>query len=255
MAFILYSKGTSPTGSALAQRLGIKGGTEPPEKRVDVLIRWGSTAKVPLVPRLVLNRANAIGLATDKMASWEILKKNSVPVPEIFTADVAESKKGLLGATVLGRKQFHSQGTDIILCLQAADVRRCLNRAESDYFVVYIPTKREYRIHVFKDRVIRENQKLLKDGEAWVPFIRNFENGYIFGQPKKPITPEQKQIAVRAVQCLGLDFGAVDLILGDDNKSYVLEVNTGPALVDNGLDIYTEEFKKVLHGINGLQAL
>ena len=255
MAFILYSKGTAPTGKALAEALGIEGGSTPPKDRIDLLVRWGSTERIPFVPRLVLNRANAISLAADKLHSWEILKAQGISVPEIITNDVAQGADGLIKVPTLGRKRHHTQGQDIVLCMQSRDVRRCIRRGESDYFVTYIPTDREYRIHVFKNKIIRVSQKLLKDGEPWVPFVRNFENGYVFGQPKKTLTPDQEQLCIKAVKILGLDFGAVDLIYGDDKKSYVLEVNTGPALIENGLDAYSTAIKEVLRGVDGLPVI
>jgi len=39
----------------------------------------------------------------------------------------------------------------------------------------------------------------------------------------------QQYAAVSAVEALGLTFGAVDLIVGDDGHTYILEVNTAPA--------------------------
>ena len=119
--------------------------------------------------------------------------------------------------------------------------------------MVYIPTRREYRVHVFNNQIIKVNQKLLKDGNSWVPFIRNIDNGYVFGQPRKPLTLDQEQLAIKSVRALGLDFGAVDMVLADDSKSYVLEVNTGPALeTETNLSLYIQAFKKVLDGVGGL---
>jgi glutathione synthase/RimK-type ligase-like ATP-grasp enzyme len=255
MNFLLYSKGTSTTGRALAERLEIRGGIEPPEKPLKVLIRWGSTVSLPFKAKTVVNKLKNVRLATDKLASLGLMRGAGISVPEILTLVQAESLKKLANP-LLGRKLHHTQGRDLILCLQMKDVRRILNRGESDYFVSYIPTKREYRVHVFNGKIIRVSQKLLKDGEDWVPFVRNYENGYIYGTPKKELRPEQGQMAINAVKTLGLDFGAVDLIHSDDDKSYVLEVNTGPALIENGLDIYAEEFQKILNvGIPNSPAL
>ncbi len=250
MAFILYSPGTSITGRALAERLGIPGGTTPPNTREDFIIRWGSTKRIPIKPSRVINKLTNVALTADKLQSLAVLSNAGITTPEIITAAKADELRGYLGREkfpVLGRRIHHTQGRDIVLCLQAIDVRRVLNRGESDYFSVYIPTKREFRIHIFQGKNIRTNQKLLRDGNIWVPFVRNFENGYVFGLPKKPLAPEQEQLAQKAVATLGLDFGAVDLIVSDENKSYILEVNTGPALQgENGLEAYTAEFQKIL---------
>ena len=39
-----------------------------------------------------------------------------------------------------------------------------------------------------------------------------------------------REAAIKAVAALGLEFGAVDCILGEDNNAYIIEVNTGPGL-------------------------
>src|SRR5207302_565706 len=162
MHYIIYSKGTSPTGRALAERLQIPGGINPRTKAIDLLIRWGSSVSVPIKPKLVLNKKPNIEQATNKMLAMEIMRAKGISIPEIITLDQASELRGYITKTspVLGRKLHHTQGRDLILCLQAADVRRILNRGESDYFVRYIQTKREYRIHVFQGKIIRVNQKL-----------------------------------------------------------------------------------------------
>ena len=72
-------------------------------------------------------------------------------------------------------------------------------------------------------------------------------------QALEDVLKEQEQLAIKAVRALGLDFGAVDLILADDTKSYVLEVNTGPALeTASNLDLYIQAFKRVINGVGEL---
>jgi glutathione synthase/RimK-type ligase-like ATP-grasp enzyme len=102
-------------------------------------------------------------------------------------------------------------------------------RAGKDYFAEYIPTAKEYRVHVFNGRIIRVAEKILTDAENACPYIRNHEHGCTFRRPRPELGVFQEAIAASAVQSLNLNFGAVDLIVGDDGNSYVLEVNTAPA--------------------------
>ena len=73
--------------------------------------------------------------------------------------------------------------------------------------------------------------------------IRNHQDGewrQISCSPRRSISEQ----AIKAVETLGLDFGAVDLILHNDTP-YVLEVNTAPGLqVDNRLEAYVRAFKE-----------
>src|SRR5690606_38651979 len=62
--------------------------------------------------------------------------------------------------------------------------------------------------------------------------IRNHDNGWVFGLVRdEDGAAKAIEEAAKAVQVLGLDFGAVDVIIGrDDGLPYVLELNTAPGL-------------------------
>lgn len=77
------------------------------------------------------------------------------------------------------------------------------------------------------------------------PLIRSNHRGWKLSTITKVNTPT-KTNAVKAVKGLGLDFGAVDCIVGDDGNSYILEVNTGPGLTEGTLGKYLDAFKKII---------
>jgi hypothetical protein len=218
VAFLLYHSTTAPTGRVLANALGIPGGTAPPSERQDVLIRWGSQARVQYRPEFTLNPAFAIARATDKYESLVRMRERGVVVPK-FSLEYTE-----LRAPYLGRRRNHTRGTDIVLCLQDRDA------GDSEFYVEYVPTAREYRARVVGDRCVKISEKILTDESRYVAYCRNYETGYTFRQPRTPLNEYQQALAVAAVQAHGLHFGAVDLIVGDDGHTYVLEVNTAPAL-------------------------
>lgn len=80
---------------------------------------------------------------------------------------------------------------------------------------------------MFGDRVIRSQIKKGEDGD--LP-IRNHDNGYTFVTFTEK-RPHQSRLdtAVAAVKALGLEFGAVDMLLLPDGSERVLEVNTAPS--------------------------
>jgi D-alanine-D-alanine ligase-like ATP-grasp enzyme len=49
--------------------------------------------------------------------------------------------------------------------------------------------------------------------------------------------------SISAVNTLGLDFGAVDLIVAKDGRVYVLEVNTAPGIEGITLEKYVKAFQ------------
>jgi glutathione synthase/RimK-type ligase-like ATP-grasp enzyme len=52
--------------------------------------------------------------------------------------------------------------------------------------------------------------------------------------------------ASKAVAAVGLDFGAVDCVIDQEGKAWVLEVNSGPGLEGTAFDAYVAAFKKFL---------
>lgn len=254
MAYLLYSRGTKETGSYLGDLLQIEHGTEPPERREDILIRWGSSVAVPHRPAVTLNRRAAIETATNKFLSLEVMHRNNISVPrfssvqdmvrqhgEHITTDVFRN----LGyrVPILARNRAHTRGQDVLLCLQDIDFARAI-KWDREFFIEYIPTKSEYRVHVFRNNVIRVSEKVLRNRKNYVPYLRTHDNNHVFQDERTPLSNENKQVAVNAVRAIGLDFGAVDILVSDDNRSYVLEVNTGPSLMDSGAEIYVYRLRE-----------
>lgn len=110
---------------------------------------------------------------------------------------------------------------------------------DAPLYVKYVPKLLEYRLHVFCGEVILIQQKRKKRDtgvEGDLALIRNHANGWVFAVedvnfPTPEIKEDARQTAIRAVQCLGLDFGAVDLVLAKKtNSPIVLEVNTAPGI-------------------------
>lgn len=62
------------------------------------------------------------------------------------------------------------------------------------------------------------------------PYIKNYAQGFRFRTPDRKLNASRITAATNAVAALGLLFGAVDLLIGEDGNEYVLEVNTAPKL-------------------------
>jgi glutathione synthase/RimK-type ligase-like ATP-grasp enzyme len=187
---------------------------------------------------------------TDKLQTLERLDNAGVPVPEWTTErdEISET----FGYPALGREEQHTRGQDINLILQWRDAYLTDG---NDYFVEYVPTELEYRMHVINGEVVKIHEKRLRSEESNHPFIRNGETGWIFMEPRD--TPPDPQLAIDSVGALGLDFGAVDIIKGEDGSPYVLEVNSAPSLDEANLERYGDAFADIV-GLNdypGLQAV
>lgn len=88
----------------------------------------------------------------------------------------------------------------------------------------------------------------LMRSEIQIPFnmIRHYDRGWRFSPflAEERCPEDVRNMAVQAVNSLGLDFGAVDIIKGEDDTYHVLEVNTAPALWGRVLTQYVDAFEK-----------
>lgn len=252
--FLLYHDSTDTTGRKLGQYLGIDHGKQV-SGEYDTLIRWGSRVHAGMAqPNTVLNERRAIGNSSDKYGALEQLSDNDVPVPR-FTKRrerLGPSSDDYITYPALGREQSHSQGTDIELILQQRDAYL----TDNHHFVDYIPTELEYRMHVIDGEVIKVHEKRQRHEAENHAYIRNYETGYVFLNPRE--RPPADSIALDAVDALGLDFGAVDVIRAEESgDEYVLEVNSAPSLDENNLRRYGDTFaeKAGIEMVAGMEAV
>jgi hypothetical protein len=243
--YFAYHRRSKPTGELLAAVLQMPHGENPSESQWrDTLIRWGNRKDNQMDDGFdkVINDSEAINVCSNKLESLEKFQDEEIAIPDFDTDP--ELLIDRVGYPILGRKLRHARGEDIKLILQERDLRRC----NSDYFVQYIPTNREFRIHVVGNEVIRVQGKYLDNSAEVKPWIRNYSTGYRFRKPRLRLNQDRLDMAVRAVNCLGLDFGAVDLLIADDRSCCVLEVNTAPSCSPFTLAAYAV----ALHELAGL---
>ncbi|NIU83190.1 MAG: hypothetical protein GWN17_05495 [Candidatus Korarchaeota archaeon] len=96
-----------------------------------------------------------------------------------------------------------------------------------------------------------------EDVRQFLPFTWNIANGFYY---RRSTTPENRarkcrrtplfgrieDLGVRAIEALGYDFGAVDIVMDTDRNLYVLEVNSHPALKnDRSKEIYVTVFSQL----------
>lgn len=236
---VLYDNQTWRTGANLGRYLGVGYGSSMPDERMDYLIRWGTSSRVNYVPsETTVNRRTAVSANTDKYDSLVQMADAGIPVPNHST------DHNDLRRPIFGRDRNHREGTDI----EIYDTWSGVDRSR-DFYVEEINADREFRVHVIDGRVAvaREKQHREEPSEDAVgnpERIRNYENGWRFVYPDD--RPAGIHMAVPAVEAMGLDFGAVDLVLDHDGQPYVLEVNTAPSLSPPTLETYARELADIV---------
>lgn len=259
---IFYTSATCITGRELARELHIDGRTRiPPKSTFNTLIRWGAVDIHGASVQRVINRRLAVQRASNKRDALLFWASEGLSVPRVVTynphnPDLMISE--LRGRYPwLAREAYHVGGTDIVPLFQWIDLRYAIKAGHRvDHLVQYIPYRAEFRVHVGFNQVdeiqdpsmVYIRQKLCSDPTIRCPWIRNLGSGYRYADPDTQLPEGGVELACTAVQSLGLHFGAVDLLWGEDDNLYVLEVNTAPGLdpTCSALQQYVGYFKRIL---------
>lgn len=246
----------SESAKLLAESLGVKrvrpdGGYRP--KHDDVIINWGS-GKVPSwTGGTILNKPEAVRLASNKLLTFQTLEAAGVKVPQ-FTTDIRTARYWLEdGHTIMERHVLNgNSGAGIRVVSKDEDAAVCaeLDLTPAPLYTRFIPKTKEFRVHIFRGEVIGYSQKRRRGtSEArpseFNPYISSAEMGWVFCITDIDHIDGVKEIAKKATSTLGLDFAAVDVIFHDD-ISYVLEVNTAPGLAPSTLMAYANKFRSFI---------
>lgn len=217
------------------------------------VLNWGSSVVPDEVLKCnILNHPEKIKLAANKLSFFKTVSNHYPdllpPWTEFYNTAVDWVGEGfkVCARTILNG---HS-GAGIVLMSKDDEVF-----PKAPLYVRYIPKVEEYRVHVVLGNVIDVQRKTLSkdkleelgiDAENINWKIRNLANGFIYQRANVNPNQEVLDASVKIVQCLGLDFGAVDVIVGKkDGKTYVLEVNTAPGLTGSTVESYVKAFKDV----------
>lgn len=214
-----------------------------------LVLNWGN----PRTPRwwqVGLNSPEAVGRSSNKLSALTTLKAAGVSIP-LFTTSHEEAKKWVTvdERIVVGRRILNgSKGVGCVVYGAEGSETPIFN---CPLYTLHLRHKREFRIHVFKGRIIDMVEKRKRRGfENRNTWIRNYNNGYVFARDNLQVPECVRQSAINATMALGLDFGAVDVAYREkENKAYVFEVNTAPGIEGTTIQSYIGAIRQELqHG-------
>ena len=114
----------------------------------------------------------------------------------------------------------HRGGSCLILCEGTVD------EAEGFYWQEFIEKSQEFRVHVAHGKILCVSEKPQQVEVAW-----NLHPAEVFSTvDRRDWNLGVCLESVKAVEALGLHFGAVDVCLDRDGEAYVLEVNMAPGI-------------------------
>lgn len=168
----------------------------------------------------------------NKLHQGKKLDEHQVPVVKHLTN--TEALRSNDTPPMFGRRLQHYGGKDIMLALSNQEVQDRI-KAGAEFFTVYEPSLEEMRVWVYRRRHLASYKKVLQYPERYKKIGRNYRNGWSQMLMRQDEVDQHRgaiKVAGDAVHSLGLDFGAVDLLVtGNTRRPYiVLEVNSAPGV-------------------------
>lgn len=232
----------------------------------DLVINWGHSDCADLVDKMtshleypdntkMLNwMPQVLRNASNKLKFFELVKELGV-TPRFWTdrEDIPDDAFPIVCRTVLAG---HS-GAGIVIAQCRGDL------VDAPLYVQYVKKKDEYRIHIGRRQVatvcdgvgstatstdiIAMQRKAVPTGTVPTNWqVRNHDNGFIYKREGVNPPPSVLDGARRAFEATGLDFGAVDVIYNQQQeRAYVLEINTAPGLEGQTVADYATFFRGV----------
>lgn len=228
----------------------------------DIIVNYGSSSfPSDRVGRgRLLNQPGAVALSSNKLRAFEAFQQAGVKTVEWTNRqDIAQGWVEQ-GGMVYARTQLQGHsGAGIVIGYgnpagvgDAGDVQvtSTLPRAQL-YTKALLQERREFRIHVMDGKITYVQQKRRRDGfrenENYSNLVRNHHTGWIYATQNADVCDEAKREAIKAINALGLDFGAVDVITRR-GEAWVLEVNTAPGMSGTNLETYANNFTRLMNG-------
>lgn len=197
----------------------------------------------------ILNSPSAVNVAANKLSALQRLTEAGIRVPE-FTTSKAKAQQWLsAGETVMERHELRGNSGDGIRVVNLDDEEMESVLSTAPLYTKFVNKTAEFRVHVFNGQVIDYVQKMKvaaeRRGDNFNKYISSVNYGWVFARNNIREMDEIKQLAIKAVRALGLDFGAVDIVYAD-GLGYVLEVNSAPGLAGTTLVRYGNAIRRYM---------
>lgn len=216
----------------------------------DIVINWGRPSDPwPASCFTWINEPKAVAIASNKLTAFRKFSDESVNcVPWAEDRSVANEwlsngksvcVRALLRASCARGMSIISPGEEL---------------PPARLYTQYIKKQHEYRVHATQDGAFDIQRKMRRNGGECDNQIRNLENGWIFGRSSLDLSDVMRErlslLGASAVRCLGLHYGAVDVLYNLLSDSlYTLEVNTAPGLEGETVNSYSSALRSILQGV------
>ncbi|MGJ9457106.1 ATP-grasp domain-containing protein [Oceanobacillus sp. CF4.6] len=191
----------------------------------------------------VFNSAKAIDTSDDKIATYQYLAANQLPIPKTIIAPKIFYKGNVdpsllqqviekLGLPLIIKEAYGSFGEQVYLLENMEEILMKIKEIQGKpyLFQEFIPSSfgMDLRLQVVGDRVVAAMER---------KNTNDFRANVTAGGTMNTYTPSKAEsdLAIAAVKAIQADFAGVDLLVGPNNSRLVCEVNSN-AHIRNLLD-------------------
>ncbi len=238
----------SASAKELANALGarrVRSSHVPSLRRRNYYINWGNS-EFPFWwdNQHTSNHPEAVRFAKNKLITFELFDAEGIPTVDWTTSQEYAREWCNEGALVFARKILNGrEGAGIVKCNREVFV-------EAPLYTKYLKNKQEYRVHVFNGEVFHIQQKRrVSNGTVVDTQIKSKANGWRFCIRNLSPPESLEGTAIAAVDALGLDFAAVDILFNTyHSRLAILEINSAPGIQNpTTLAKYVEVFQNYQH--------
>jgi len=215
-------------------------------KQLPIKIRYGNSHEQQRIDT-AYNSINTILLCSSSTAFSSFCQKHNIfsPVYTQFNPHKMPAFPFLL------RDRYHRAGKDILVVSSEKDFGKLsIKKFDNRYWVPFIETKYEIRLHYILGEIIRIFLKQPNENSNINFPIRTTNYGWHYSL--KPADDEErfakaKELAIKVAKLIDLKFGAFDMAWVPSEKQYIIwEINTAPGLNKNTAEIYAERLEEVI---------
>jgi RimK family alpha-L-glutamate ligase len=192
-----------------------------------ILFRMNALRRLENLGIKVINAPSAIERTVDKYFASFMMADAGIPTPRTFVSenfDAALEACRKMGDVIL-KPLFGSEGKGMTRVSDEETAYRVLRAWEMNRYIFYIQEfiphfNQDLRAFVIGNRVVAA---MIRRGNSWKT---NYSQGATVD--KIELSPEMEALAVKAARLFDLDYAGVDLMMSEDGKTYVIEINSIP---------------------------
>lgn len=209
----------------------------------------------------VFNTAEAIAISDDKIATYQALAVNNLPIPKTIIAPKIFSKEksgGIdislvmsnLGLPLIIKEAFGSFGEQVYLVNNEEELKVKMEELHGKPYIFqeFIESSygRDLRLHVVGNKVVAAMERCSQDD-----FRANITSGGTM-KPYYP-TPIEEKIAIEGANAIGADFAGVDLLFGRHGP-IICEINSNAHIRNlydcTGINVADHMIDYILDAVN-----